>query len=163
MPSRLSHSFFASRLRVFLLPALGLLVALIGVVLLWGSPERTSAWVGIGCGAFVTLWTSAPMWRREPMIWFDDAGLQARWPGFDVVAWHDITSVRLVRVRRRAWLAVDRTAHARSAAARQPLQQVFAKLAKVDDLAIPLDGLQARPEQVAAVIELALAHARGQR
>jgi hypothetical protein len=160
MPSGVSHSFFASRRRVFLLPALGLAVAAAGVFLLWDSPERTSAWVGIGCGSFVTLWTSAPMWRREPMIWFDDDGLRARWPGVDTVAWQDIAAVRLARVRRRAWLVVDRTEQARRAAVRHPVQQAFAKLAKAEDLAIPLDGLQARPEQVAAVIELAHAHAR---
>jgi hypothetical protein len=94
------------------------------------------------------------------MIWFDADGLRARWPGIDTVAWQDIAAVRLARVRRRAWLVVDRTEQARRAAVRHPVQQAFAKLAKAEDLAIPLDGLQARPEQVAAVIELAHAHAR---
>lgn len=119
-------------------------------------------WVAIACGAVLAVWFGQPAWRRAPMLWFDDAGLRGRIPGFGPLAWTDIERVRFVRNRGRAFLLVDRTAEERR---RRPLGNIarsLARAAETDDLAVPLDALETAPDKVFAVVDLAHRHARGQ-
>jgi hypothetical protein len=117
--------------------------------------------VTVFSGVGITLALLLPLFLRVPMVAFDDRGLRARLPGFGIVAWADIERVRLVRVDKRTLLVVDRTAEARKRRPGGRWPRSLAQLAKGKDLAAPLEGLTATPEQIVAVVDLAHRHALG--
>ncbi|HEX5052958.1 MAG TPA: hypothetical protein VFZ65_14375 [Planctomycetota bacterium] len=154
------QSFVRSIRRALVPVGLGLAIAGAGGYLLAARREAAVAWVSLASGLVLALWFALGPWRRAPVLWFDDAGLRARLPGFGCVAWSDIEAVRLARVRGRAFLIVERAAAARQAAVAWPVLRMLAKMANAADLAVPIDGLSASPEQVVAVVELARVAAR---
>ncbi len=141
--------------------AAGIGVALAGGELLHLGRGDVVGWVTIACGAVLALWFGQPAWRRAPMVWFDDRGLWARVPGFGPLAWQDIERVRFVRVYGKPFLVVDRTASLRAAKPPSSVARAFARSAEAKDLAVPLENLEAAPDRVAAVVELAHRHALG--
>ena len=158
MPSIPAQSFphAWSRARPALLHGGGLVVTGIGTV----ATGRlvNVGWVTAVCGLSIAVALLLPLVLRVPMVAFDDRGLRARLPGFRIVPWADIVRVRMVRIGKRTLLVVDRTAEAQkhSPGGRWPRQ--LAQLAKGKDLAAPLDGLTATPEQIVAVVQLAHRH-----
>lgn len=139
---------------------LGLLVVGAGVWLLVVRGEQAVGWVAIGFGVFFALWFGQALWRRVPIVQVSDTGVWARLPGFGVVPFADIDSIRLVHARGQAFLAIQRGAGARDGTRRSLLLQQLATLAGADDLVVPVKGLSATPEQIVRVVELAWEHAR---
>lgn len=119
------------------------------------------AWTCVGCGLVCVLWFGKLWWRQAPMVWFDDAGLRARVPGFGPLPWSSIEKVRFVRVNGKAFLVIDRTPAARQQQPASMVARSIARSAEAKDLAVPIDGLAARPDQVFAVVELAHRAANG--
>lgn len=163
MPPLPAHSFPHALGR--LMPALGPGVSLIagGLGALAAGLPPVIAWVALGGGAAVLVAFVLPLLLRVPMIAFDEHGLRARLPGFGAVAWRDIERVRLVRLhgRGRAFLVVERTAEAQRRRRGGRWPRMLARAAGGKDLAAPLDGLTATPDQIAAVVQLAHAHGTG--
>lgn len=116
-------------------------------------------WVTAACGLGIVLALLLPLWLRVPVIAFDDRGLRARLPGFGLVPWADIERVRFVHVNQRKLLVVDRTPEARRRRRGGRWPRQLARMAKGKDLAVPLEGLTATPEQIVAVVQLAHRHA----
>ncbi len=145
------------------LPAVGLGAVLVGAgVFLRERGEAANVWWScLGCGFVWMAWFGSPLWRRSPVLWFDDAGLRARLPGFGVVAWAEIERVHAVAVGRRTFLLVERTAAAQRQRRTSAVLRALGRPAKAVDLAVPIDGLQATPAQVVAVVLLAWQHATG--
>ncbi|MBX3464533.1 MAG: hypothetical protein KF830_15295 [Planctomycetes bacterium] len=118
----------------------------------WGA-------VAIGIGFLVAM--LLPLWLRVPVVAFDESGLRARLPGFGTIAWADIERVRIVRLHQRgvALLVVDRHREARRRRRGGYWPRSYARAAGSDDLAVPIDGLTARPDQIVACVQLAHGHA----
>lgn len=133
----------------------GLGLMMPGTYLFAEGKEPRLAWASVVCGLPLTLWFAWLAVRRPPKLWFDDGGLRASCRGFPATPWPEIERLRLVRVEGRALLVVDRTEEARS---RQPAGgrvRSLARLAQTKDLAAPIDNLDASPEKIFAVVELA--------
>lgn len=142
-------------------PVLQMGVSLVGVGLgtVATSKLTTVGWVTAASGVGITVALLLPLLLRVPVIAFDDRGLRARLPGFGVVPWADIERVRLVNVGKRSLLVVDRTLEARRRRPGGRWPRQLARIAGGKDLAAPLEGLTARPEQIVAVVALAHRHA----
>lgn len=144
-------------------PLLQMGATLVGVGLgtVASSKLTTVGWVTVFGGIGLTVALLMPLLLRVPVIAFDDRGLRARLPGFGVVPWADIERVRMVHVGKRSLLVVDRTLEARRRRPGGRWPQQLARIASGKDLAAPLEGLTARPEQIVAVVQLAHRHALG--
>ncbi len=120
-------------------------------------------WVTVASGVGILAALLLPLWLRVPVVAFDDAGLRARLPGFGTVAWSDIERVRLVRLgdRGMSLLVVERTRAARRRRRGGRWPRSYSRLAGVDDLAVPIDGLTADPARIVACVQLAHRHATG--
>ena len=117
----------------------------------WWWLYRAVLALGLLCCAYRT-------WRPPVRMSFDDAGLIVWQRGFGRLAWTDIQRLHFDR----RFLVVDRTDAARARHGRSRLQQVVARAARAEDLAIRLGGLQQPADRVAACIELAWRHATAQ-
>lgn len=161
MPSVPAQSFphAWSRLRPALLPGVGLIVTGLSTVATGRLVQI--GWVTAGCGVGLVVALGLPLWLRVPVVAFDDRGLRARLPGFGLVPWSDIERVRLVRVDNHTLLVVDRTFEARRRRRGGRWPRSLARRAKGKDLAVPLEGLTATPEQIVAVVQIAHRHMTG--
>ena len=109
--------------------------------------------------ALALLFFAYRTWRPPVRVSFADDGLVVWERGFGRLAWADIERLHFQdRSFGRGFLVVDRTAAAR-ARPRSRLQQIVARAARAEDLAIGLGGLQQPADRVAACIELAWRHA----
>jgi len=161
MPVVPPQSFPMKQKRAWHIVTAGIGVVLAGVELLRLGRGDTVGWVTIACGLVLVTWFGQPAWRRAPMVWFDDRGLWARMPGFGPLSWQDIERVRFVRVYGKAFLVVDRVPSLRAAKPPSSIARAYARSAEANDLAVPLDNLEAAPDRVAAVVDLAHRHALG--
>ncbi|MBL8729061.1 MAG: hypothetical protein JNM25_11560 [Planctomycetes bacterium] len=144
-------------------PALHVGIGLVGTGLGTMATGRlqTVGWVTVVSGVGILLALLLPLLLRVPVIALDDRGLRARLPGFGIVPWADIERVRLVNIGKRSLLVVDRTPEARRKRPGGRWPRQLAQLAKGKDLAAPLEGLTATPQQIVAVVQLAHRHATG--
>lgn len=118
----------------------------------------TVGWVTVASGVGLTIALLLPLLLRVPVVAFDDRSLRARLPEFGLVPWGDIERVRYVHVRQRKLMLVDRTPEAQRHRRGGRLPRQLARLADGRDLAAPLEGLTATPEQIVAVVQLAHRH-----
>lgn len=145
------------------LPILKLGVGMVSIGIGTIATGRLGAvgWVTAIGGFGLALALALPLLLRVPMVAFDERGLRARLPGFGLVPWADIERVRLVNVANRSLLVVERQPAARQRRRGGSWPRRLARLGGGNDLAAPLEGLTARPEQIVRVVQLALQHMRG--
>lgn len=152
-----AQSFFADRRRALLPTLLGAAIAGAGLWLALVRREREVGMVAFAWGLLFVGWFGRKLGRR-PMLWFDGGGLRAHLPGFGQVPWRQIEAVRLQRLGRLALLVIDRSEQARRLNRASSWARACARLAGAKDLAVPVQGLSATPEQIAAVVDLAWRH-----
>ncbi len=157
-----AQSFVADRRRARLPTLLGAGIAAAGLWLALARGEREVGMVAFAWGLLLAGWFGRKLGRR-PMLWFDGGGLRAHLPGFGQVPWRQIEAVRLQRFRRLALLVIDRNEQARRLQPSRSMALAFARLAGSRDLAVPVHGLSATPEQIAAVVDLAWRHVQATR
>lgn len=141
---------------------LGVLVMVAGLYLLATDQPHVVGAAALAFGTVLAGYLGRPAWRRIRMVWFDGEGLHARLPGFGCQRWQDIEATWVDRVEGRVFLFVDRTTAARAAAPLGMVLRTVATMTKAPDLALPIDMLDAAPDQVAAAIEVAREQAAAQ-
>lgn len=134
---------------------LGLLVMGAGLYLLTSAEPHIVGGAALAFGAVLAGYLGRPAWRRIRMVWFDADGLRARLPGFGLVRWQDIEATWVDRIEGRIFLFVDRCQAARDAAPLGMVLRSLATMTRAPDLALPIDLLDAPPDQIAAAIEVA--------
>lgn len=156
------QAFFADPRRAWLPGAVGIAIAAGGIWLLAATAHRDVGIVVMPWGLLLAGWSARKLWRR-PLLWFDSGGLRAQWPGVGQVPWRHIESLRLERRLHVAALVVDRNDLARRLQPSRSWARTLARLVGARDLAIPVHGLSASPEQILAVVELAWRHVQATR
>ena len=155
------QSFAMSSRRAWRLVLPGIAVLAGGIEFLRRGETGPLAYTCLACGLVLTLWFGQPMWRRAPMLWFDDEGLRARVPGFGPLPWDRIERLRLVRAGGKSFLVIDRVSEERRRNPASMLAVALAKKPDAKDLAVPIDDLTAAPDKIFAVVDLAHRHATG--
>jgi hypothetical protein len=157
-----AQAFFNDPRRAWLPGAVGVVIAGAGIWLIAATTYQDVGIAVMGWGLLLAGWSARKLWRR-PLLWFDAGGLRAQWPGVGQVPWRHIESVRLERRLHVAALVVDRNDLARRLQPSRSWARTLARLVGARDLAIPVHGLSASPEQILAVVELAWRHVQATR
>jgi|SRR5688572_21928980 len=154
VPAVPATAFVAGPVRAWAPAGLGGVMIAGGVAVLALRDEPSVAWTAIGCGLVLAAWFASPRWRRSPVVWLDAGGFGARFLRDTHVAWRDVVAIRVARVRRHHVLVVERSETERARTPAPFLARYLALQARGADFALPLDGLDRSPAQIAAVVEL---------